>query len=241
MSLIKKIFLFLIPFCTLFIISCTEDSPLSDVDLDDPSLIRPVIHITKNTLSNSVLYSNETWLYDKNNNSIALKSGSVKMNDVTLSLKRGINNEPYYVVESFNNTSFKFNTMYESKITLSDDKSYTSSVTTRSIYLNTIVAPSEHNKNDNLTITWTSAANDQKLVLTLYVSSNDSSVTQNINMQNPSSGAYTIDRSYFNGIPGANKVQLTLEATNTGVINRSFRSGGSITSTITVTKNVKLL
>ena len=123
----RKLLLFFTAIMFSLLNSCVQESALSDVDIDDPSIIKPVISIDKSINTNSIIYTNITWLFDKNNNSIELKSGEVKMNNIDMTLKRGINNEPYYTIEPFDILPFRLDYTYESEISLSDEEVYTKS------------------------------------------------------------------------------------------------------------------
>lgn len=239
----KKILLFLIIPSYLFI-SCIDESALSDVDIDDPSIIKPVILINKSINASSVTFTNVTWLYDKNNNSIELKSGEVKMNAIKMKLKRGLNNEPYYTIEPFDILQFKINTSYESKISMSDGKFYTSKVTTREKDLYQLNVPVEHNKNEDIYLSWNDAVNDLKLVLTMVLTGSSDTASYvkvfEFIISNPLSGNFTVSKNYFMNRPEINKSQFTLEAINTGEINKSFMNGSKITSTISITRFVNL-
>jgi len=234
------IFLFL---CLISFNGCTQDSPLSDVDLEDPSLIKPDIQINKSISSGTITFTTITWLYDKNFNSIELKSGDVKMNNIKMTLKHGLNNEPYYVIEPFDLLPFQLNSAYECKITLSDGKIYSSSVVTRVKDLYQLNIPAEQPRNEDINVSWADAANDRELVLTMVLTGrNDSSTivdVQGFNISNPLTGNYLVSKSYFINRPEINEAQFTLEAINRGQINQSFMSSSKITSAISITRTTK--
>ena len=240
----RKLLLFFTAIMFSLLNSCVQESALSDVDIDDPSIIKPVISIDKSINTNSIIYTNITWLFDKNNNSIELKSGEVKMNNIDMTLKRGINNEPYYTIEPFDILPFQLNYTYESEISLSDEEVYTSRVTTRGKDLYQLNVPAEHNKNEDIQISWADIENDEELVLTMVLTGSDDSTTYidvyKFNISYPLSGSYTVSKNYFINRPEINKAQLTLEAINTGEINNSFMNGSKITSTISITRYTNL-
>ncbi len=233
-----------LPLILLILNSCTQNSSLSDVNLDDPSLIKPDIFIDKSITSNSITYTNATWLLDKNDNSIELKSGGVSMNNITMSVKHSFNNAPYYTFENMDILPFQLKTTYESEISLSDGTVYKSAVTTREKDLYQLNVPAELSKNQDLNLSWADAANDMDLELTMVLTGHKDTTNYldvyKFKITNPLSGKYTIPNSYYINRPELNQAQLTLEAINTGQINKSFMNGSKITSTLSITRNVNL-
>jgi hypothetical protein len=226
----------------LAVTGCVQESPLSDIDLDDPSVIKPDIEINKNIYTSSVGYTTTAWLFDKNGNTIELQSGDVRMNDIKMKVSRGVNGEPYYQL-GWEVLSYLTNTNYTCKITLSDSQSYTARITTREKNLNRFTVPSEHNKNNDLVIYWGETVNNEKLILTmsLYGKTDSSNYihTKEIQITNTSPGNFTILGDYFNN-PGYYKANITLAAVKTGEISKSFMNGSKITSTISITREIKL-
>ena len=112
---------------------------------------------------------------------------------------------------------------------MSDGKAYISKVTTREKDLYQLNAPSEHNKNEDMHLSWGDAVNDDKLVLSMVLTgSNDSTNYVDVydfDITSPLSGNYTISKNYFLSRPE---------------INKSFMSGSKITSTISITRYVNL-
>lgn len=229
----------------LFVLNgCTQNSSLSDVNLDDPSLIKPDIFIDKSITSNSITYTNATWLLDKNDNSIELKSGSVSMNNKTMTVKHSFNNAPYYTFENMDILPFQLKATYESEISLSDGTVYKSAVTTREKDLYQLNVPTEQSKSQDLNLSWADAANDMDLELTMVLTGHKDTTNYldvyKFKISNPLTGKYTIPNSYYINRPELSQAQLTLEAINTGQINKSFMNGSKITSTLSITRNVNL-
>ena len=94
MKIIKKaVFIFA---ATLFLCSCKENSPLSDVELNNPGLVSPEITLSKHKnelgITNTSL---KVYLNDKNNNSINLLKGSIELNNQPLGVHTEISGAPY--------------------------------------------------------------------------------------------------------------------------------------------------
>ena len=69
----------------VFLSAC--DSALSDVELEDPSLIHPYIKaIREIKYDNTIDYRFEAWLYDKNYNLVELKNGVVKLENTIMDI-----------------------------------------------------------------------------------------------------------------------------------------------------------
>lgn len=73
----------------ILIWGCSEDSPLSDIVINDPALLKPEIKITlhKNSEGEIIFQTINAFLYDKNNNTVQLKNGGVFVNGMALETK----------------------------------------------------------------------------------------------------------------------------------------------------------
>ena len=95
----KKIILFLV--APMLIFGCKENSPLSDVELNNPALISPEITLSKH--ENELGRTNTeliVYLNDKNNNSIDLLKGGVKLNKKSLGVHTEVGGAPYYSLDN---------------------------------------------------------------------------------------------------------------------------------------------
>lgn len=235
----KLILLLSILFCFIFF-GCAQESALSDVDDIDPSLITLEISIDKEIGKSSVYYRNEIWLLDKNRNAIDLKNGEIKINNKKLAPTRTLFNEPYYMITAAS-LPFAINSFYEAEVIFKNGDSYKSSIVTRTKDLTSLNVPENHNKSQDLTVTWSDITTDHLASIFINVHANDSTIgsKETLNISNPSSGSFTIPKSFFQA-PGFYKIDVTLNVEQKGIINKSFRSGSKISSKISITKTANL-
>ncbi len=146
----KKIILFLV--APMLIFGCKENSPLSDVELNNPALISPEITLSKH--ENELGRTNTeliVYLNDKNNNSIDLLKGGVKLNKKSLGVHTEVGGAPYY---SLDNVELMPKRKYEFKIRLADEKEYPCTIYSPEKPLSNINIPEYHDMSTPLIITW---------------------------------------------------------------------------------------
>ena len=236
---------YIIPVISMIIMllaGCVENSALSDVEIEDPSVIKPIVEINKSLSANSVMFTTTAWLYDKNGNSIELKSGKVIMNDIPMNVKYTGNDVPYYQLD-YSALPFKINTTYSLDVTLSDGESYSASVTTREKDIKSFIVPAEHNKNNDLVLSWGESVSNEKLVLKMsLLGKTDTTVfvdDKEISITDTKAGSFTVPKSYFDK-PGYYHADLTLTSLKTGAMSKSFMNGSKITSTISISRSLSL-
>lgn len=229
----------------LWLMNCSEPiSPLSDITLDDPSVIKPIVFLSKSINAyGSVYYSITVSLYDKNNQLVTLKNGSVKCNDLTLTLN---SSSSYFLGSSKERLIFP-DSLYTITITLGNGDSYYAWIKTQECDLLTFQVPDSQNKNQSLKVSWTevdkSGRYPQEIKFS-YSWSNTNSIGNShktIKLTNIASGEFTIDKSYFNLIEGIYSVDMTLISTKNGALEETFLPGGSIVSQFTITKTLKVV
>lgn len=217
------------------LIGCIQDSPLSDIEIDDPSLIAPEIKLKRNRDENGILTSNiEVWLFDKNHNSIRLKNGDVRINDIPLDLTNAplTNNAYYYSATGLIN--IEINTDYNFEIELSDGGIYTASVHTPENDLNSLNLPQNYTTNSDMVISWGTIYHYDEMKIKIenhYINSgNQGTETKKINIppQYIPVGSYGIDKEFFTGTPGVNSTQITLTGKEYGNIDDRFRDESKI-------------
>lgn len=231
----KKLYLFGLIF---FIIcnACIEDSSLSDVEISDPSLIKPDISI-KRTRGNDNLLETEikVILWDKNLNAIELKKGSVAVNDKTMELKKmAITQAPYYTINSLN-LPIELNTEYVFSIELADGEVYKASITTQQTDLNKLTFPENYSKSIDLEITWEGKETQNPLEIHLYGSYTNETVGQTYNVFEPNeaereAGTYKFPKLYLNKEEGIYKATVKLISEKIGQIDSQFQNGSKIYS-----------
>jgi len=226
--------------------SCTQDSALSDVEINDPSVIAPFIAVSRNIDNNNIFSSKIiVWLYDKNGCSIELKKGEVRLNHTRMLLKRlAITNAPYYSGEN-SLTKVELNANYTIEIELGDGKVYAASVQTQAKDLNQLTLPSYYSKQNNMNISWKDIyLHDNMEVQLIRYFSADSSGGQSFKtiplpLANISTGNYILSKDNFNLQEGnCYKALITVSGTKNGVIDSRLNLNSKIVSVYSVAKEI---
>ena len=232
----KKNFLLLLAPTLIF--GCKENSPLSDVELNNPALISPKITLTKHenelgrTNTELVVYLN-----DKNNNSIDLLKGSVSLNNKPLGVHTEVGGAPYY---SLDHIELVPKRKYEFQIKLADDKIYPCTINSPEIALEDISVPEYHNMSSELVVSW---GNLNEAKTDYYLELGNEDRTQEIRLSSIQTkvGSYAIPSDVLalltNGQRG--DVLITLRSVTSGKIDPKF-NGGSIQIIESVCKQVTL-
>ena len=240
--MIKSLFFITSLLLFTLINGCTQDSPLSDLDLTDPGLVKPDIEISRSFYSSGTTsFSHTVWIYDKNNNSVNIQDGKVSINNVELSLeKEPLNSAPYYSVDPSYQLPFKFNENYTCNITLSDGKIYSSTVKSRSADIDSFTVPLTHNRSENLLLKWGPVDPKEKIILTMvYNFRHDSSSgtgVRDIQITNPQTGEALVPKSFFDASSGITDATFTLESNIYGITDNRFKNGSEIIFIINISK-----
>lgn len=233
----KKIILLLLA-PTLMFFGCKENSPLSDVELNNPALISPEITLTKHenelgrTNTELVVYLN-----DKNNNSIDLLKGSVSLNNKPLGVRTEVGGAPYY---SLDHIELVPKRKYEFQIKLADEKTYPCSIYSPEVVLGDLSVPEYHNMSSALVVCW---GNLNEVGTDYYLELGNEDRTQEIRLSSIQTkiGSYAIPSDLLalltNGQRG--DVLITLRSVTSGKIDPKF-NGGFIQIIESVSKQVTL-
>ena len=226
----------------ILITGCTQDSPLSDLDLTDPGLIKPDIKISRSIYTTgTTTFSHTVWIYDKNDNSVNIQNGKVSINNVELSLKKAVlSNAPYYSIDPAYSLPFEFNKIYTCDIVLSDGKVYSSTVKSRSADIDSFVVPSTHDRTKDLLLEWEPVDPNENIDISMFYNfrTDTSSGTgaRDIQIPNPQSGMALIPKSYFDASTHITDATFTLESNIYGTTDDHFRSGSKISFIINISK-----
>jgi hypothetical protein len=240
--MINKLFFFISLIIFALINGCTQDSPLSDLDLTDPGLIKPDIEISKSFYSSGTIsYSHTVWIYDKNNNSVNIQNGKVVINGIELSPEKELlDKAPYYSIDPAYILPFEFNKVYTCQITLSDGTVYSSTVKSRSVDIDSFVVPLTHDRTKDLLLKWSPVDPKEKIELSmLYNFSHDTSGgagVREIQITNPQSGEVLVPKSYFDAASGVTDATFTLVSNVYGTTDSRFRPGSKIDFVINISK-----
>ena len=232
----KKIILLLLAPALMF--GCKENSPLSDVELNNPSLISPEITLTKHknelgrTNTELVIYLN-----DKNNNSIDLLKGSVSLNNKRLGVHSEVGGAPYY---SLDHIELVPKRKYEIQIKLADEKTYPCTICSPEVALGDLSVPEYHNMSSALVVRW-EKLNESGTDYYLELGNEDRTEEIKLSSIQTKVGSYAIPSDVLalltNGQRG--DVLITLRSVTLGKIDPKF-NGGSIQIIESVCKQVTL-
>lgn len=203
---------------------CKENSPLSDVELNDPKLISPEITITK-TLNHRGKEQTElvVFLNDKNNNSIDLLKGGVLINNRPLGVSFD-GEAPYYGTSIINLITEK---EYSVKIKLADDKSYPCIVKSPKKLLGPLNLDEYHNMTKPLVVYWDYNNNpNTKYLLEIE---HETQETLELSPIEARMGFYSFSTQFLEKVTEGKggDILITLKAVTSGVVSPKF-DGGSI-------------
>ena len=232
----KKIILLLLAPALIF--GCKENSPLSDVELNNPALISPEITLTKHenelgrTNTELVVYLN-----DKNNNSIDLLKGNVSLNNKPLGVRTEVGGAPYY---SLDHIELVPKRKYGFQIKLADEKTYPCSIYSPEVALGDLSVPEYHNMSSALVVGW---GNLNEVGTDYYLELGNEDRTQEIRLSSIQTkvGSYAIPPDVLALISNGQRsdVLVTLRSVTSGKIDPKF-NGGSIQIIESVCKQVTL-
>lgn len=217
---------------------CKENSPLSDVELNNPALISPEITLSKH--ENELGTTNTeliVYLNDKNNNSIDLLKGSVSLNNKPLGVHTEIGGAPYY---SLDNIELVPKRKYEFQIKLADEKTYPCTIYSPEIALGDINVPEYHNMGSPLVVRW---GNINESGTDYYLELGNENRTEEIRLSSTQIkvGNYAIPSDVLALVTNGQRddVFITLRSVTSGKIDPKF-NGGSIEIIESVCKQVTL-
>ena len=237
MKIIKKaVFIFA---ATLFLCSCKENSPLSDVELNNPGLVSPEITLSKHKnelgITNTSL---KVYLNDKNNNSINLLKGSIELNNQPLGVHTEISGAPYY---SFDNIQLVPKRKYQFDIKMADDKVYPCSIYSPEKSIGEFDVPEYHDRNTSLIVSWDKINIDDTECL-IEIEGELGSEEIVLSTSQMKAGTCFITPALFNIVNKGEMqkdVLITLRSINYGKVDPRF-NGGSIKIIESVSRQVSL-
>lgn len=232
----KSITLIFLSIITLGFISCRE-SALSDVEIDDPSLLKSYATVWKYCNLDSTVKEVESIslrLMDKTDHSVDLLKGAVYCNGIEMMDQHNLLG-PYYGVPS-NQVEIKADTTYTFIVELADESQYTGSVYVDEGYLNSLNAPSNWTweEDGSLTVTWNEVNNNYTTTLSWIISFNpgvDDTGIPSIGNENVSGQtSYSFPASFFtNGsdVVVIDKFTIYLTSIKEGIMDNRFRTGST--------------
>lgn len=231
----KGVTLFALAF-TLFFSNC--DSPLSDVEITDPSLLQTNFTVERALLDDgTVLGALQTTIFDKNLASVELKNAHVKVNGQQMSVTEILNIKTYNIPSA----AVNLNTEYDFEVVLADGKSYGGSVTTPAKTFTSLTVPSNPSKANDLTISWNDVYVHDELILSLNLTSPAGTVpgaTFTLTSAQMQAGTFVIPKSNFATPTGITSIMIILTGVEYGTVDSKFRSGSGTISRMRVEKKV---
>ncbi len=199
----KKLVLLL--FVTLIAGGC--DSPLSDVELNDPGVLTVRAWLKRGT-SHGLLTEHQIRLRitDKNNASVELLDGEVLVNELAMDFSGILIG---YELNEWQ-TMVAADSVYVFDIVLSDSAHYPSSITSQPNLLEFTEFPTSMILGDDLTFGWNGEGQADPLEIRLTVSAGNQDRTHTFLMGNLSQTEYIISAVYFLDPPAADQAQVML-------------------------------
>ena len=213
---------------SFLLFGCKENSALSDVELSDPKLISPEITITKTVNKRGREQTSlVVFLNDKNNNSIDLLKGGVKMNNEALGIQTEWGGAPYYTL---NNLKLNANANYNFVVALANDNNYKCSVTSPGGLINSFSVPEYHNINNDLNVSWGKLNSSAYTSYSLEIT-NEDTFSKEINLSQSilNNGGFVISSRLLKQLSEGQRGDfiITLKASTKGKVDHRF-DGGSI-------------
>ncbi|MGB0430323.1 MAG: hypothetical protein ACPGLV_07600 [Bacteroidia bacterium] len=205
---------------------CTE-SALSDVEINDPQLLIIEIDIDKSYAGEISDYENlKVWVRDKNEQALALLNGTIHANDVKLSVSRSpVAKLPFY--ETNNALPINDGQKYTVNVQLANGEVYTSSIDLPQQNISGIKAPSYHNRNEPLTISWNpiNAAYNAEFYWEKEVLLDSSSIIKSGSFKINGTTNKVLEPSFFSDPDGrVGLVSFRIGTKYRGVVNQGFRN-----------------
>ncbi len=207
----------------LLLVSC--DSPLSDIEINDPSLINCVFTIERTIENGSESEYATAILTDKNLGLVQLKNGSVKVNNQNLGY--------YGFTKTYHSDiQVELNTQYTFTVVLANGEEYSSSVITPANDFGNVGLPNEVTINSDVPITWTDFNSSNNIKIMYQVLDHENVWHDVFETTTTDDGSYAISNDniqYSNSFMDLAEAKVILIRNTDGNINPNFR-GGSITS-----------
>ncbi len=206
--------------------TCT--SPLSDVPVSEPSVLRAAA-VAERDISASNIASTffQLALRDKHEQWVHLKEGDVTVGGLPMSYNSFLGS---YV----RNDVVLPNATYTFVVTLSDGSRYTCTVRT-SKDLNELTVPSSYDRTGYFTVSWKEVDGSTTAMLTVAGDSTSASY-----YPQSASGSYRLPSSEFTRFHGSQTLRITLTLTKPGQVDGRFMSTSTAASWFSITRTCLL-
>ncbi|MGE5351496.1 MAG: hypothetical protein ACM3P0_05400, partial [Acidobacteriota bacterium] len=236
----RKLIFSLFFILTFSCMGCMQESALSDVEITDPSVIRPEITFVKSKEGGSITQFIYAWINDRNNNPVELKNGGVSINGKAMPVKNTMGLPYYSGLDAVSDIRPGYT--YDILIKLNSDKAYNASIKIQEKDLATLTLPVNQNRFEDMNISWTEIDPNRELKLEMlnYYKADNKETTEAFTMyipqQNLGTGKFTIPSTYFQSTQNIYKTKVTLSSKVSGTIYEGFKSGSKIESTLSISK-----
>lgn len=206
---------------------CSCSSPLSDVPISEPSVLRAVAVAERDIgVTNGITSFLQLSLRDKHEEWVELKEGNVTVNGLAMSY----DGWGSYV----RNDAVQPDANYTYKITLSDGSKYSCQVHTPKD-LHQFDVPSEYDRKSPLTLTWQESDGAAQARIDLA----DASQTFSY-YPYASAGSYTLQPSAFDKFQAGATIRVTLTFTTNGSADPRLMSTSTAYGSFSISRNLLL-
>jgi hypothetical protein len=200
---------------------CACVSPLSDVNIDDFSIIGANMTINKYFGTSSAAWQNvHAFVYDKNSAAVRIKNGGVSVNNMAMVYDSTILARCY----TRDNLALTKNSDYRFVITISNSDTCTSIVRTPPAEFGIVTVPTSFHLSQGATVTWSDVALGSPIDIKLSIYSTKDSATHTIvdNAGVLDSGKFAIPQIDTTLVGNAT---LELTRRTTGTVSAKLRGG----------------
>ncbi len=208
-------------------ISCElTESPLSDVPISEPSVIRVLAEADRdNGSTNAVSSLLMVTLYDKHDEFIEIKNGQVSVNGLSMT---------YCGFGQYirTNETVSPDASYTFVVSLSDGSQYSCNVHTPK-ELRELTVPAQYDRKSNLVITWQTS--DPEAVTTLIVKGDTVQTQYRVAS---GAGTFTLQPSALTRFHSGQTLKVKVLEVRTGHVDVGFMSTSSATASFSISRNM---
>lgn len=244
-STTNHLLLFLFYLCYISM-SCEAPQPLA---ADGPEDIQPIILLTKdlNNQTGKIKYLISVTLKDKNGRNVTLTNCNIYVNDSLMSPPDWtlFGGKRYYYKSTI---PVEPNTLYTFKIIFADGEIREAWIRTPAVEIISMTIPEKHKRETALQIQWfpKDYMFPQKVIIQYWdvedgFSSNDQAIQ---GIPYPYMGVYTLDKAYLKYTNESDEVlketRIILVSETTGVLDKNFLYGSSITAQLRIYQDLEI-
>jgi hypothetical protein len=217
------------------------DSPLSDVELNDFSVLKITCSVDQQMSVSSVQKYCRVQIVDKNGFGVKIKNGSVSVNGTNLSY------DDFFKIYGMPLSGIPVtkNTLYIFVITLSNGDTCMARVVTPRTEFGTVVCPSPIHLLQDTAITWTDFAGEpNQISLEIDVDSDADTVSRLERVFSgtvPDAGRCALTHDLFDPARQTGKGSVTLSSMTVGSVSDKVRGGSEVTARFSYERDVAIV